>query len=116
MSSTFVGDAHEKEPLGRRRRAGTSALARLENSRNLGDRPIAATDVDECARDGSDHIVQEAISLNINPDPVGEAIDGEMGNGADAAGAVGPVGLETAKIMGADETGTASAIARVSSR
>src|SRR5262249_60947299 len=74
-----------------------------DDGRHLLLGPVAAADVHQRAGDGPDHVVQEAVRLHVQPDPVAEAVDGDVRDGADAAGAVGPFRLETAEVVGAGQ-------------
>src|SRR4051812_4441831 len=86
MGLPVVGDAHEEQPLRRGGGPGAGPVPRLEDRLDLRLRPVAPPDVEQGAGDRPHHIVQEAVRLHIEPDPVAHAIERQAGDGADAGG------------------------------
>ena len=87
----MVADPDEKKAL--RRAVGPasrrSSAARISATCRLGPLPLA--DLDERAGDRADHVVQEAVGLDVDPDEVVHPVHGDVRDRPDAAGAVGPV-------------------------
>ena len=100
------------------RRCGGTGRAAVLGGQHLGDPrggPAAGADQDEGAGDRADHVVQESVGLDVDPDEVVHPVHGDMRDRPDAAGAVGPVGLEAVEVVAALECRAAAFIAATSS-
>lgn len=96
-------DAEELEPAGGGVGAGGASVAGAEGVSREGDGPRAGADEHEGAGDGADHVVKEAVGLDLDGDAVAVAIDVHGEDGSDAAETVGPVGFEGSEIVPAEQ-------------
>lgn len=113
---------HQKQPLGGAGVAGELAVLGKEDAFDIVGGPVAATDVDEGARDDADHVVQEPVGFDLDGDEplrvalgvdAGHPLQHRAGTGAkdfefvDGAGArdlvVGPVRFEAAEVVMAEQ-------------
>ena len=78
-----------------------SSAARTSPTQRLGRLP--GPDQHQRPGDRADHIVQEAVGLDVDPDEVVHPAHGEVRDRPDAARAVGPVGLEAVEVVPAQE-------------
>lgn len=95
----FSSTAPRNIGLGRRRRSGSIAILGFQNAAHFRLGPEAAADVDERPSDRTHHVVQEAVRFHVEPDKVAEAMHGKVRDRPYAALPIGPVRLETAKIV-----------------
>lgn len=65
-----VVDAHEEQPLSRRRRAGSSTLTSAEDLLHGGRGPLAPTDPHQGAHQRAHHLVEKAIALDVDREQV----------------------------------------------
>jgi hypothetical protein len=98
-----VGDPHEEQPLRGGGGAGEAAVPGLEHLGDTGLGPRAAADLHQAAGDRPHHVIEEAVGFHVDPDELTEAADAQVGDGADAGEAVGPLGLEAAEVVPADQ-------------
>src|SRR5262249_27464257 len=98
LAVPVVGHPHQEKPLRRGRRAGASAVAGFEDRFYLRLWPEAAAHVDQRPRDRPHHVVQEAVRLHVQPEPVAEAAHGQVRHRPHARLAVGPLCLKAAEV------------------
>ena len=113
---------HKEQPLSGAGVAGELAVLGEEDALDIVGGPVAATDVDEGARDDADHVVQEPVGFDLDGDEplriglgvaAGHALEYRAGTGAehfqfmDGAGTgdliVRPVRFEAAEVVMTEE-------------
>ena len=65
-----VIDSHQAQSVCGGRLAGGGSVAGLDDSPHVIRCPAASPDMDQCADDGSHHIVQKPVGLNVEADEV----------------------------------------------
>jgi hypothetical protein len=103
VQSLIVGDPHEKQALCRCCWSGLATVFGIENAKYVVLGPKAAANVDQCARYGTHHIVQETIGLYVDPDPIPGPVEAQMSDGPNARPPIGPAGFETMEVVPSDQ-------------
>ncbi len=96
-----VIDMDENEPVWRCGRSGEPTITGVERFGDSLRRPTAAADQHERPGDGPDHVVQEPIGLNIDPEKPTDPVHSNSDDRPDATGPVGPMGLEAPEVVAA---------------
>src|SRR5439155_9568883 len=71
---SLIPHPHQEQPLRRGGRAGLAAVLGVQDFRDAGFGDVPAADVDQRAGDRADHVVQEAVSLDVDPDVLAGAV------------------------------------------